>query len=61
MIRIQRLKEPKEGLSGEKVSPGDSIAFKGVKIENNNNFDVYVSWYVRKDAKANKKQLSKRR
>ena len=48
-------------MSGEKVSPGDSIAFKGVKIENNNNFDVYVSWYVRKDAKANKKQLSKRR
>lgn len=47
MIKIQRLKEPKKGKSGEEVLPGEMLEFKGIVMKNNNKFPVYVSYYKR--------------
>lgn len=60
MIRIQRLKEPKKGKSGEEVLPGGLLLFKGILITNKNSFPVYVSYWKRpgKDL-INRKKRSK--
>lgn len=47
MIKIQRLKEPKKGKSGEQVLPGEMLEFKGIVLKNNNKFPVYVSFWKR--------------
>ena len=47
MIKIQRLKEPKKGKSGDEVKPGEIFEFKGITMKNNNKFSVYVSFWKR--------------
>lgn len=47
MIKIQRLKEPKRGKSGEEVGPGEMFEIKGITLKNNNKFPVFVSFWKR--------------
>lgn len=63
MIKIQRLKEPKKGKSGEEILPGKKLTFKGVEIKNLTKHTLYCSWYMRPgsdyiDRKGNSKKAT---
>lgn len=55
MIRIQKLKEPKK-TSGLRLKPQETLLFRGVHITNNNKYDMYVDWYLRKPWKRPKEK-----
>lgn len=50
MLRIQKLKQPKK-LSGFMLAPGRTTKICKLTITNNNEFEVYIDRFSRKDWK----------